>query len=160
MICGHIEEKGSILYLPKALQRAITFLKENDLAKHELGRFPLEGEDMILQVMDLTTSPRENLRPERHEKYIDVQFLAAGGPEHIGWYPDNGNDVIDEDLLDTPKDICFFKNNSEVKENIINMRPGSYAVFFPWDVHIPAIAVDQPANVRKIVIKVALSLCV
>ena len=160
MISGNINENGSISYLPKALQRALSFIKENDLVSHESGRFLLEGEDMVLQVMDITTSPRENLRPEIHKKYIDVQFLAAGGPENIGWYSDKDNNVVDEDLLDTPKDICFYKNNKNVHENIIRMEPGSYAIFFPWDVHIPAIAVEESVSVRKVVIKVALSLCV
>ena len=39
------------------------------------------------------------------------------------------------------------------------MQPGSYAMFFPWDVHIPAIQVDAPAPIRKIVVKVALDTC-
>ena len=39
------------------------------------------------------------------------------------------------------------------------MQPGSYAMFFPWDVHIPAIQVEEPAKIRKIVIKVALDTC-
>jgi len=40
------------------------------------------------------------------------------------------------------------------------MVPGSYAIYFPWDVHIPAIQVgDGPAAIRKIVIKVPLESC-
>ena len=36
------------------------------------------------------------------------------------------------------------------------MTPGTYAVFFPWDVHIPAIEVNgESAAIRKIVLKVA-----
>lgn len=159
MISGHINEQSSLSYLPDALRRAVSFLKEHDLAAHEPGRFELEGDDMILQVLDLTTAPRATLRPECHRKYVDVQFLAAGGPERIGWYPDLGGNETDEDLLDTPRDICFYKNNADVCEGVIEMRPGSYAMFFPWDVHIPAIAAGSPAPIRKIVIKVALSLC-
>lgn len=160
MISGNINEQSNLSYLPDALRRAVQYLKEHDLAAHEPGRFELEGDDMILQVLDLTTAPRCDLRPECHRKYIDVQFLAAGGPERIGWYPDLGGNEIDEDLLDTPRDICFYKNNAAASEGIIEMRPGSYAMFFPWDVHIPAIAVDTPSSIRKIVIKVALSLCI
>lgn len=159
MISGNIYEQSSLSYLPDALQRAVRFLKEHDLASHEPGRFELEGDDMILQVLDLSTAPRDSLRPECHRKYIDVQFLAAGGPERIGWYPDLGGNEIDEDLLDAPRDICFYKNNPAAPESVIEMRPGSYAMFFPWDVHVPAIAAGTPANIRKIVIKVALSLC-
>ena len=88
-----------------------------------------------------------------------MQFLAAGGPERIGWYPDLGDNEVDENLLDTPRDICFYKNNPAAREGVIEMQPGSYAMFFPWDVHIPAIQVDAPAPIRKIVVKVALDTC-
>lgn len=159
MISGNIHENENLSFLPAALQRAVQFLKENDLAAHETGKFELDGDKMILQVIDQNTAPREHLRPECHRKYVDVQFLAAGGPERIGWYPDLGDNEIDENLLDTPRDICFYKNNANAREGIIEMQPGSYAMFFPWDVHVPAIQVDAPAHIRKIVIKVAFDTC-
>ena len=87
MISGNIHEASDLTLLPEPLQRAVQFLKDTDLAAHEPGRFELDGDRMILQVLDQTTAARETLRPECHRKYIDVQFLAAGGPERIGWYP-------------------------------------------------------------------------
>ena len=78
MISGNIHEKSNLAVLPEPLQRAVQFLKDNDLAAHEPGKFELDGDKMILQVIDQSTGPRENLRPECHRKYIDVQFLAAG----------------------------------------------------------------------------------
>ena len=159
MISGNIHENENLRFLPAALQRAVQFLKENDFAAHEPGKFELDGDKMILQVIDQDTAPREQLRPECHRKYVDVQFLAAGGPERIGWYPDLGDSEIDENLLDTPRDICFYKNNVHAREGIIEMQPGSYAMFFPWDVHVPAIQVDAPAHIWKIVIKVAFDTC-
>ncbi len=40
------------------------------------------------------------------------------------------------------------------------MIPGTFAIYFPWDVHIPAIqAGDTPSSIRKIVIKVPLDSC-
>lgn len=160
MISGNIYEHSNPAILPAALVKAVEYLKTHDLVNHETGRFPLDGDRMILQVLDVTTGAREGLRPEVHRKYVDVQFLAAGGPERIGWYPDLGDNEIDEDLLDTPRDIRFYKNNPAAREGVIEMQPGSYAMFFPWDVHIPAIAVGESAYVRKIVIKVALEDCV
>ena len=85
MISGNIYESSELALLPEPLRRAVNFLKENDLAHHEPGRFELDGENMILQVLDVTTKPREELRPECHRRYIDVQFLAAGGPEDLDW---------------------------------------------------------------------------
>ena len=159
MISGNIHEASDLTLLPEPLQRAVQFLKDTDLAAHEPGRFALDGDRMILQVLDQTTAARETLRPECHRKYIDVQFLAAGGPERIGWYPDLGDNEVDENLLDTPRDICFYKNNPRAREGVIEMQPGSYAMFFPWDVHIPAIQAGAPAAIRKSVIKVALDTC-
>lgn len=151
-----------IALLPKALQSAVRFLKETDLVSHEPGKFDLEldGVPMILQVLDLTTAPRETLRPEIHRKNIDVQFLASGGPELAGFYNDDGASTVEEDLLDSPRDILFYHNHPNAPEGIIRMIPGVFAVYFPWDVHIPAIqAGDAPAPIRKIVIKVPLDAC-
>ena len=88
----------------------------------------------------------------------ELDDLAAGGPERIGWYPDMGDSEVDEELL-ASRDIIFYKNNPQARESVIEMQPGSYAMFFPWDVHIPAIQVGEPAKIRKIVIKVALDTC-
>lgn len=62
----------------QAIQKAINYLKENDLVAMETGRYELDGDNMILQVLDVQTTERCNLRPEVHETYIDVQFLAKG----------------------------------------------------------------------------------
>lgn len=115
---------------------------------------------MILQVLDLTTAPRNTLRPEVHRVYIDVHFLASEGSEATGYYDDDGTNEIDEDLLDTPRDICFYKNNPNAAEGTLQMTPGSFGVYFPWDVHIPAIqAHDTPEKIRKIVMKVPVDAC-
>ena len=165
MIFGNVSNEffdQQIAVLPAALQSAIRFLKENDLAAHEPGRFDIElgGVPMILQVLDLNTAPRETLRPEIHRKNIDVQFLAAGGPERAGYYNDDRTNQVDEDLLDPPRDILFYHNNPNAPEGTIELVPGTYAVYFPWDVHIPAVQTGaSPAPIRKIVIKVPMSAC-
>lgn len=165
MIYGNLyneQFEQQLAILPRPLQNALRFLKENDMAAHESGKFDieLEGVPMILQVLDLETAPRESLRPEIHRKNIDVQLLAAGGPEQAGFYSDDGSNVVDEDLLDTPRDILFYQNNPNAAEGRIALRVGSFAMYFPWDVHIPAIQDgEQPAAIRKIVVKVPLAAC-
>ena len=166
MIYGNINNEfynQQIAILPQALKSAISFIKETDFTIHETGRFDieLEGVPMILQVLDLETAPRDSLRPEIHHKNIDVQFLASGGPERAAYYNDDCSNVIDEDLLDTPRDILFYQNNPYAMESTIEMTAGTYAIYFPWDVHVPAIQVaDTPTSIRKIVIKVPLAACI
>lgn len=165
MIYGNLynnQFEKQLAVLPVPLQNALRFLKENDMAAHEPGKFDIElgGVPMILQVLDLQTAPRETLRPEIHRKNIDVQLLAAGGPEEAGFYSDDGTNTVDEDLLDTPRDILFYHNNPDAPEGRIALRKGTFAMYFPWDVHIPAIQTgDKPAAIRKIVVKVPLDAC-
>lgn len=165
MIYGNIyneffEQQKAIL--PAPLRAALTFLKENDMAAHEPGRFNIEldGTPMILQVLDLTTAPRQELRPEIHRKYVDVQLLAAGGPECAAFYDDDKSSFVDEDLLNTERDILFYKNKPASFEGTIAMTVGTYAMYFPWDIHVPACqAAGTPENIRKIVIKVPVEAC-
>ncbi|MGI5989949.1 MAG: YhcH/YjgK/YiaL family protein [Lachnospiraceae bacterium] len=165
MLYGNVNNEffdQQLKFVPKALASALKFLKTEDLAHHEPGKFDitLDGVPMILQVIDQSTAPRETLRPEIHRKNIDVQFLAAGGPEAAGYFSDDGSLTVDEDLLATPRDILFYKNDFSKPEGRIALTVGTYAVYFPWDVHIPAIqAGDTPAKIRKIVVKVPMSAC-
>ena len=165
MLYGNINNEffsSQLAILPKPLASALRFLKDNDLNKHEAGKFDinLEGVNMILQVLDLETKPRNELLPEIHRKFIDVQFLCSGGPENAAYYNDDRSNTIHEDLLNSPRDICFYENNPNVREGLIPLEVGTFAVYFPWDVHVPAIAVDGvSAKIRKIVIKVPLDEC-
>ena len=148
--------------MPKPLALCLNYLKENDMAKAEAGVFDLKlgNSDCILQVLDLQTNDRNNLRPEIHRKYIDVQFLASGGPEEAAFWSDDYSLEVDEDLLSTKRDILFYKNSDTTKEGRIYLTPGTYACYFPWDVHVPAIQVGKESKpIRKIVIKVPLEDC-
>lgn len=148
--------------MPKPLALCLNYLKENDMAKAEAGVYDLKlgNSDCILQVLDLQTNDRNNLRPEIHRKYIDVQFLASGGPEEAAFLSDDYSLEVDEDLLSTKRDILFYKNSDTIKEGRIYLTPGTYACYFPWDVHVPAIQVGKEEKpIRKIVIKVPLEDC-
>ena len=167
MIYGNInneffEQQAAVL--PKPLKDALYYLKGADLIHHETGAFPTEigGVPMILQVMDLETKPRASCNPEIHRKYVDLQLFISGGPEVSTFFTDRGEETEKENLLDTPRDILFYENRPETSalEGSVVMQPGSYAVYFPWDVHIPGqCGANGPAGYRKIVLKVPMDTC-
>lgn len=92
-------------------------------------------------------------RPEVHCGYIDIQFLAWG-EEKIGIAIDTGNNKVSESLLEQ-RDIIFYHDSEH--ESFIEMIPGSYVIFFPQDVHRPGCILQTASEIRKIVVKVALT---
>ena len=167
MIYGNVnneffEQQAAVL--PKPLKEALFYLKDIDLVHHETGAFPTEigGVPMILQVMDLETKTRATCYPEVHRKYVDLQLFISGGPEVSTFFTDRGEETVKDDQLNTPRDILFYENRPETAklEGSVIMEPGSYAIYFPWDVHIPGQCdANGPAKYRKIVLKVPVAAC-
>ncbi|BAI74690.1 hypothetical protein AZL_b00270 (plasmid) [Azospirillum sp. B510] len=154
MISGNIHNLGNIRqWLPAPLQEALDCLLTVDFAALRTGRHELRGDDIFFQVIDLTTKPADENRPEVHRNYIDVQFLVHGS-ERIGFATDDGTNIVAQDLL-KERDLLFYQDVRN--ESWIEMIPGSFAVFFPTDVHRPACMLDAPTPIRKVVVKVKLA---
>lgn len=155
MIFGHVNElETGFAWLPKPLRTVVEHLKRTDFATLPAGNYDLEGKDIYVQVIDLTTKPFSETRPEVHRQYIDVQYLVHGR-EKIGVAVDTGHNGVAEDLL-SERDLLFYAGMEN--ESTLTMTPGSFAVFMPTDVHRPGCAFDQPESIRKVVAKVRLSL--
>lgn len=150
MIFGNINNTGDMSIYPEAIQNAVKYLQETDLVNKEAGVYEIQGKDMFVQVIDTETAPRESKKPEVHRKYIDVQCLISG-KERIGFAVDTGNNVI-ADEYDENRDIMFYEGCEGESEMI--MTPGTFAVFFPHIVHIPACFDGEKSKIRKIVIKI------
>ena len=91
-------------------------------------------------------------------------YLYLTAVEQLDYYviPGGGEEAVKEDLLDSPRDILFYENRPETagKEGRVVMESGDYAIYFPWDVHIPGQCEgDGPKDYRKIVLKVPMASC-
>jgi YhcH/YjgK/YiaL family protein len=155
MIFGNVHHAQDIIsWLPVPLQAALEHLRKTDFGTLPVGNYDLQGKDIYVQVIDLTTKPFAETKPEVHRKYIDVQFLWSGR-ERIGFADDTGNNVVAEDLL-AERDLLFYRGMEN--ESTQEMYPGNFAVFFPSDAHRPACQADGPQAIRKVVVKVAIAL--
>ncbi|WEJ88134.1 MAG: YhcH/YjgK/YiaL family protein [Klebsiella huaxiensis] len=152
MIFGHIAQPNPCR-LPDAIERALNFLRTNDFLALEPGVVEIDGKNIFAQIIDMTTRDVAENRPEVHRRYLDIQFLAWG-EEKIGLAIDTGNNEISESLLEQ-RDIIFYHDSEH--ESFFEMVPGSYAIFFPQDVHRPGCHKTVATPIRKIVVKVAIS---
>ena len=153
MIFTSIHSNDDFKAYPEVLRKVIAYLKENDFVKMDPGVYELQGKDLYVQVFDAETGPVEEKRPESHEDYLDVQFLAFG-EEKLGFTPNTGKYEVAEHILE--RDLIFYK--SVENEGFIYAVPGCVSIFFPCDIHRPAVAVNDPMTVRKVVVKVKTTL--
>jgi len=89
----------------------------------------------------------EGAEIELHKKYIDIQF-GVGGINEFGWKPAEECVTVTKPF-DDENDFGFFGEEPDVW---IPVRPGQFAVFFPWDGHTPKGGKGQ---LHKVIVKVA-----
>ncbi|MDQ9125198.1 YhcH/YjgK/YiaL family protein [Serratia fonticola] len=153
MIFGHIAHTAAEHY-PPAIAKAVAYLQNTDFTPLSAGRYEDPATGYVVQVLDLHTQHKDELRPEVHRKNIDVQFLVSG-TELIGVAADRGNNVIHQELL-AQRDIIFYQDVED--ESWLTMQPGNFAVFYPQDVHRPACINQTPCDIRKVVVKIPIAL--
>ncbi|WP_371368035.1 Toxin-antitoxin biofilm protein TabA [Sporomusa rhizae] len=155
MIFGHISTwKQDAALLPQALVKGLTYLAKTEIASLPVGKHEIEGKDIYVSVNEYETEPRSARRAEAHAEYLDIQFMISGQEQIAYSILSPANKVLADELADN--DVIFYKNVERETELI--MTEGTYAIFFPWDVHRPNCVLDQPCKVKKAVVKIKMSL--
>lgn len=140
--------------LSPILQKGLAYLQNTDLDNLSVGRHDIDGDHMFASVSEYQVEPKEYKQPESHQKYIDIQYVARGA-EVIGCSFISPECEIAKNEIQE-RDLIFYKTAKE--EVDIVLIPGHYAVFFPNDVHRPGCIHTEVQTVKKIVIKIAVSL--
>lgn len=154
MIFGNINNLGNEKSYPSIIWEGLKCLKDGEWDKKENGRYEIKGNDMYISISEYETSPVQTKKPEVHKNYIDIQFLFEG-EEIIKVATDLGNNKISIPYNET-NDIMFYESAKD-EVNIL-MIPGSFAVFYPNDIHTPGCDYKGKSKIRKAVIKISVNL--
>jgi len=128
------------------MARAFELLSDPVVQALPDGRHELDGDRIIALPQGYTTKAVADGRLEAHRKYIDIQFILSG-EERMGWTPLEGL----TGSFDEEKDLGFYDGSFDM----VSVRTGSFAVFYPHDAHAPCLDPTSGfCRVRKIVIKV------
>ncbi len=146
MVIDKIENYGLYSGLGKNILTALEYIRKTDFSRMEAGRYDLDGENVVVILVDYTTKRNADCQLEAHRKYMDVQYMVEGA-EHIGYAPLIKQIPVTE--YDEEKDVVFFKD----EPSFINFNKGMFAIFFPDDLHMPGVG-ENPAPVRKAIVKV------
>ena len=152
MIQTNIKDIDKLLpYLNANLQKALQYIAATDFTKLPNGEVEVEGRTIFARINTYDTEPKADRKSEKHNDYIDVQFVSQG--EETVWYiPLHEGCVLSEDKF-AENDVAFYKNAGEI--NCVNLKAGDLAIFFPWEIHRPNCRTGaEPYFVQKIVVKV------
>lgn len=151
MIAGHIdclEQAGA--EFPKAILAALQTLAKLDFNALEDGVIATEHAGMKFTLFQAMTAVAAHKKPETHIENIDIHFLVSG-EEALGYQPFSPDLEVTERFIEA--DNIFYANDLD-RQSMTRLAPGGFAVYFPWDVHMPLCAVGAPGMVRKVVVKV------
>jgi biofilm protein TabA len=147
MILDVLEHLPQYHPLAKGFKKAAEFLLRQDLNLLTDGRHEIDGERTYAMVYRSVGRTRESARLEAHRQYIDIQVVLAG-LDNIGWKSVSQCSEADGDYIEQ-RDVRFYLDEPEVW---LPVKPGTFAIFFPGDAHMPSISAGF---IDKIVVKVA-----
>ena len=137
--------------LDPAIRRALSYLARVDFTKKADGTYDIEGGESYAIVQRYMTRPLASCLPEAHKAFVDIQYVVEG-EEYLGWCP-MSPDLKPRAPYDAKRDIIFY--DALVPESNVMLAAGSFAVLYPSDIHRPQAAVEDPAPVLKVVVKIA-----
>jgi YhcH/YjgK/YiaL family protein len=147
MILDRIDNAGRYYPLHPGFKPAFEHLKTLFLSTMEDGRHEVDGARLFMILMHRRGKGMDNTRLESHVRYIDIQCTISG-TDMIGW-KNLRECAADGEGYNDEKDIEFFPGKPDVW---VKTPPGTFAVFFPEDVHAPLGSED---DLFKVVIKIA-----
>jgi len=147
MIIDTLTHAGLYKGLGPRVQAAFDYLLKTDLDALADGKYELEGDRLIAIAMHYTSRPHENGEWEAHRRYADLQFIVEGS-ELIGVAVEGR---LTEEPYDAAKDCLLLTGDCT---DIITLRAGDFAIFWPGEAHMPCLAVDAPSPIKKVVLKI------
>jgi len=145
MIYGRLDRLDRYKGLSARLDKALDFLKTQNLTALPAGKTVLDGEALFVNRFDYKTA-QESVT-EAHRAYTDIHIVLEG-EERVG--------VADVALLRQTEsreeeDFIGFEG---AFGSVCTLRPGDFLIVFPEDAHCPKLCASGPAEVKKIVVKV------
>ena len=147
MILDRLENAMRYALLHPGFEAAFNFLKQSSINGFKEGKDQIDGDRLFALAMTTKGKGRQGARLESHRRYIDLQYTVEGS-DFIG-YEIKSACISDENGYDSETDIEFYSNSPTAW---LTVPAGSFAIFFPEDVHAPLGTDDF---IHKVVIKVA-----
>ncbi|MDH3001170.1 hypothetical protein A1D23_11985 [Chelonobacter oris] len=155
MILADLNKDNVNAGLPSVIAEICDYLNRQDLAALTLGRHDITA-DIFMNVMEFETAEADSKKAELHHRYLDVQLLISGS-ELIEYGVGNPDLSAYEDYQEEDD---YQLSAQQIKDkNSVVLKPGMFAVFFPYEAHKPGCNIDgKSGTVKKLVVKIPYTL--
>lgn len=136
--------------LPAAVARALEAVEKIDLLALDYGRHDIDGDNVFFVRQKADLLELDKARPEAHYEYADIH-LPLSTVERVAFsHAEDG--IVVTDAYNAQRDIIFYQ--APRHEVLIDLTPGEFIVFLPYEIHRPCLRVAEASSVEKIVIKI------
>ena len=144
MVVDSLDNLMSYVSIHPRFKKAFDILKRLDFNGLNQGRIIVD-DDIYINVDEVALRSAQGAYYETHDRYIDIQIPLTAN-EMVGY--------MERSLLGTPIQVNSEKDYALYEAPLstpIDLRVGSFAIFFPQDGHLPIIGEGMT---KKIVMKV------
>ena len=142
------------LYLPEGCSEEVVQFAGSVSSDVADGKRVIREDVVFSRIMTLLTVDRKQGVLESHRSFVDIQIVLAG-QEIIEVWPTT--ELKEKSPYIRDKDVVLYQIPDLSFLRLV-LQPGYFAVFFPQDAHMPQIAIAEAAPLRKLVIKVSVTL--
>ena len=146
MIIDRLENLRLSAALNPLFADVVEFLNDHDLQTLEVGKYPIQGNNVFLNLQMAKGRSQEAAVIETHIEMIDIQ-IPLSAEESFGYTP----------LQDLPhfeynaeKDITKYGDTKA--QTYVTVKPGQFVIFFPQDGHAPCIT--PQTEIKKAIFKI------
>lgn len=134
--------------LSPRIRQAFDFLQQTDLAALALGIHEIDGRALYASVQTFSTHPLAEGGWEAHRRYLDLHYVIEGA-ERIGYAPAGS---LSPGAYDAENDFMLLSGEAGA---LVPVPSGAFMLLWPNEAHMPGLAMDEPAMLRKVVVKIA-----
>jgi YhcH/YjgK/YiaL family protein len=149
MIYDKLENAKYYLSVSPWVKKALEYLQSTDLKNLPLGKYPIDGDNVIVSCIMKTTKPYAEAKLETHDKYLDLHYLVEGKEDILcGFLQDTVK--VTEDM---PEIDCRYYDGPSKPFTIGNDR---FIIVFPTDIHAPGLSHKdgEVQTNKKIIVKI------
>ena len=149
MIFGNLAFIQRYTSLEDGIIKCFEYAKTHDLKNLTPGSYPIDGNNLFVNIVEYTTTLSEERFWEAHKYYIDLHLML------------DGSEQIDINFIKNMEQKPFIEENDFLPlegpiNSMVRLSPNDFLICYPEDAHRTAIQIEKDSQIKKAIFKIKL----